>query len=484
MKSLRCRDLVFFLQMLFVVVLFHVMSDSDVRGGYRVTLAVPLERIAGFVGRAYLMETNAALSPYALPGFRVALSVEDYVRGNGSFAYSCSLQVFLGDVKVWDSGHYSRFEVVNTCLLELTAGGDLQLRGPGDRVGWRTGTSGQGVERLQILRTGNLVLVDEWDDIKWQSFNFPTDVMLHGQRLNVAARLTSFPGDFSSLHYSFEIQEDKIALYLNSGKLKYSYWEFRPTKDRNITFVELGSKGLVLFNYYGRKIAQISPNPSVNLSIGTDPAVSPRFMSLNNRTGNLGLFYYSAGVSKFEAHFQALNKTCDLPTACKPYGICTFADSCSCIRDHGCNNEAVTTDGFCDGEDAAEMVAIKGVTSVIKDGKKRDNLSKDECREWCQGDCGCVATLFVRGECHHYGIVMGVKQVGGDDGEGDGNGSSYFVKVRKGTIGGGHGKSGLKRWALVLVGVVDGLIMLVVVGGIGWYYLFKRRLGLLGTNDT
>lgn len=76
-----------------------------------------------------------------IPSFKAALSVEAY---NGK--YSCSCQVFLGNVKVWSSGHYSKFYTSNVCVLELTNDGDLRLKGPKDRVGWRTGTSGQGVE--------------------------------------------------------------------------------------------------------------------------------------------------------------------------------------------------------------------------------------------------------------------------------------------------------------------------------------------------
>lgn len=82
------------------------------------------------------METNQRV-----PAFKVALSVEAF---NGKF--SCSLEVFLGDVKVWNSGHYSRFYTLDKCVLELTDDGDLRLKGPKDQVGWRTGTFGQGVE--------------------------------------------------------------------------------------------------------------------------------------------------------------------------------------------------------------------------------------------------------------------------------------------------------------------------------------------------
>ncbi|CAB4315323.1 unnamed protein product [Prunus armeniaca] len=446
-------------------------SKTDISLGYQLTVAVPIEYSLGFIGRAFLMETNEIT-----PTFKTALSVEAV---NGK--YSCSLEVFLGDVKVWNSGHYSKFYTSNICVLQLTQDGDLRLKGPKDRVGWRTGTSGQGVQRLEILRTGNLVLLDGLGNIKWQSFNFPTDVMLWGQRLSVASRLISFPTNSTS-YYSLEIEQSRIALYLNSGKWNYSYWEFKPTKNRNIAYVQLGRKGLELFNGKLKKIAQIHPSDHQTVQFG-QPL---RFLALGNRTGNLKLYFYSPSIAKFDAAFQALNTTCDLPLACKPYGICTLSSTCSCIQVLIAENETSRSGnsdcsqgisgGFCgNGKTTAEMLELKGVGSVLRGAPKIVNVSKEACANLCLEDCNCTSALYstAKGgmeveECFFYGMVIGVKQVE------RGSGSSYMVKVRKGAHG-GHGKSNLKRWVLVLVGVVDGLIILLVFGGLGYYLIKKRR---------
>lgn len=128
---------------LFGFVVFVMFSNgfcnSDIQKGYKLTLAVPAEYSLGFIGRAFLIETDQIA-----PNFRAAVSVEAV---NGKF--SCSLEVLLGDVKVWNSGHYSRFYVSEKCVLELTKDGDLQLKGPNDRVGWLSGTSRQGVEVIK-----------------------------------------------------------------------------------------------------------------------------------------------------------------------------------------------------------------------------------------------------------------------------------------------------------------------------------------------
>ncbi|KAI3474267.1 hypothetical protein Pfo_029055 [Paulownia fortunei] len=349
---------------LLINLLAQALSESDIHIGYQVTLAIPTLYTKGFLGRAFLMETEQTA-----PHFRAAISVEAVDE-----KYSCSLDIFLGDVRVWSSGHLSRFYTTEICVLELTQYGDLRLKGQKERVGWRSGTSGQGVKRLNLLRTGNLVLVDALNFIKWQSFNFPTDIMLWGQRLSSQTRLTSFPVN-STLFYSMEIQNDKIALYLNFGKWKYSYWEYRPSGEQNITFVQLTSNGLEIFN--GKhKFDEIK-------STGPEPL---RFLALENSTGNLRLYHYSEGKEKFEASYQALSFTCDLPLACKPYGICTSSGSCSCIRlvekeglQSDCSKE--NFEGLC-GDSQAEMLELQGVVSVLRSVSYKANAAKEECAKF------------------------------------------------------------------------------------------------------
>ncbi|XP_026457034.1 G-type lectin S-receptor-like serine/threonine-protein kinase At5g35370 isoform X2 [Papaver somniferum] len=227
-----------FLTICFHLIAYKVHCKSDIPLGYKVTIPIPSDCNAGFIGRAFLMEPEKI----TVPSFKVALGVEDSF--NGSF--SCSLQVFLGEFKVWDSGHVSKFYPKNKCMLEFTEGGVLLLRGSERQIGWTSGTSGQGVERLQLLHIGNLVLLDVMDRLKWQSFDFPANVILW-------------------------------------GKFKYSYWEFSPTEGQNIVSAELGSTGLKLFDQNHRKFAQISSRKQKLV----------RFLALSERNGNLGLYHYS-----------------------------------------------------------------------------------------------------------------------------------------------------------------------------------------------
>ncbi|PIA58071.1 hypothetical protein AQUCO_00500182v1 [Aquilegia coerulea] len=437
------------------------LCKSYIPIGFQVRIPVPSMYNNSFLGRAFFIETS-----YEVPNFKVGLSVEA-VNGD----HSCSLGVFLGDYRVWNSAHFMQFYARGICMLELTKYGNLQLRDSKGGIGWRSGTSLQGVERLQLLRSGNLVLTDAMDLIKWQSYNFPTDGMLWGQRLSVSTFLTSFSNS-SSIFYSFEIQNNKLALYLNSDKQKYSYWEFRLTKNRSIAFAEFGSTGLKLFDGKVRKLAQILPKRLEPL----------RFLALEKNTGNLKFYHYSALKGKFEASFEAINSTCDLPMACGPYGICTFSNNCTCIQfsrkmyrhDPNCSEDFSSK--FCQSTSPVEMVEIMGVKSILRVPPQRVNVSKEECLNLCVHDCKCAAVLYsVTGtaiflqECYHYGVVRGLKQVE------QGIGLSYLVKVPKG-VGGDSGKSwNAKTWLLITGGVIDGLVILLVMGGFAYYMFVIRR---------
>ncbi|KAI3927118.1 hypothetical protein MKX01_029886 [Papaver californicum] len=456
-----------------ISICFHSIAykgqcKSDIPLGYKVTIPIPSDYNAGFTGRAFLMESDQI----TVPSFKVALSVE--ASSNGSF--SCSLQVFLGEFKVWDSGHTLKFYPKNRCMLEFTEGGDLSLRGSERQIGWTSETSGQRVERLQLLRIGNLVLLDATNRIKWQSFEFPTNVILWGQVFDFSTRLTSSISGNSTMFYSFEIQNNSIGLYLNSGKFKYSYWEFSPTEGGNIESGELGSTGLKLFDQNHRKFAQISSKKHR----------PTRFLALSETNGNLGLYHYSLQKRKFEVSFKALNEICDLPLACGPYSICTLSNTCKCIQfsekanpvQSDCN---VGFSGeFCGKTESVEMIEIKGVGSILR-SPQIFNVRKDVCLNMCIDDCTCVALLYsdngvhvrdVRQPCVHYGLVRGLIQM---EEEASVNMLSYWVKVPKGIVGDDRKNSVLKRWLLIMGGVVDVLIILLVMGGFGYYYFVIRK---------
>ncbi|XP_020102055.1 G-type lectin S-receptor-like serine/threonine-protein kinase SD2-5 [Ananas comosus] len=424
------------------------LSTLDFPLGAQVTIPIPSAFESGFKGRAFVLDARRAP-----PNFRVALSVEAISSGGGggSSGYLCSLVVFLKETKVWTSDYAAKFLPAKSCVLKLTENGDLRLTDSVGKIGWRTLTSGRGVKELHLQKdTGNLILRDAENKTKWQSFDYPGSVLLRGQRLNTPARLTTFPTDFS-VYYSLELQQGKLVTYLNWRDKKYSYWKFSPRGDRNISFAQLGWRGLKLFDRNSRKIAQILAGGSV------------RFLSLGSK-GNLGLYYYSTARGKFEASFKAL-RFCDLPLSCGPCGVCSSStNTCKYLQLSRMEKNNIGT-SFC-GDSASEVVMeeIKGVDTVLRPPFPKANLSLEECLGSCLEDCSCAAAFYMERECFLYKLVGGLREVE------NGSGFSYWVKIQKEKIRVHGVSSSLLTKILILGGVIDGVALFVIMWGLLYYF--------------
>ncbi|KAG9455193.1 hypothetical protein H6P81_008097 [Aristolochia fimbriata] len=455
--------LIFFFFFFFFWVSLFSLSRSDILAGNLITLSIPTSYEAGFHGRTVFSKTRDKV-----PNFRASLGVEA-VDGN----YVCSLSVLLGDLEVWTSKQFTEFLLRGSCVAELTRDGVFLLRDSTGRIGWRTATLGESVERVKLLRTGNLVLTDARNQIKWQSFDFPGNVMLWKQRLPVPAQLTWVSAN-SSLSFSFTIQSDKIALYLNSASRRYSYWEYQTHKQRNISYSLLGSTGLKIFDRGQRKMAQIL----------VDRRMPIRFLALG-KEGNLGLYHYSPHRGKFETSFRAVNATCDLPLACGRYGLCTFSNTCRCLqfthRSNGLSNncdEGLRNIGFCETEESLRMVELVGISSVLEGTPQGENVTKEECSRLCMKECWCAAASFsengnggTRRGCFLYELVVGLKQVVDRRHQ-----SSFLIKVPDRIV---EDKSGIssrtKKWLLASGTVVDIVVILLIFAGFFWYFVLRKK---------
>lgn len=452
---------------------------TDFSFGHRVQISVPSLYDPNFWVRESIMKTDDNV-----PNFQATLSIEAIEYGK----YICSLDVFLGSFRVWNSGHFSQFSPRESCALELMEDGILRLRDSRGNIGWQTRTSGEGVKKLQLLHNGNLVLVDMNNNIKWQSFDLPADTILLHQRLYVPSYLTS--ATCSTTFNSFEIQNNKLAMYLHTGRLNYSYWEFRPNNSQDIAFVQMDTTGLNLFNSREEKIAQIKSKRKREI----------RFATLG-KTGNLGFFYYSRFERAFEASFHVLRSKCDLPLSCGPYGMCSSSNTCECpqlseqtediqsekkvqiqqemvkdIIESKCDE--AFSNGFCGRNDKVKMIELKGVITVLRSTTKQINITKEECISLCVDDCSCTAVSFsinvnitrIQQECFHYEFVGGMKE--------DRRRSevSFLVKVQEAAAESHESRPIIRKWILVLVSAIDGVSLLLIVGGVVYYFVIQRRM--------
>ena len=83
--------------------------------------------------------------------------------------------------------------VKENATLQLSEDGGLVLRDVDGSLVWSTKNTTKPVviTKMNLTKGGNLVLYGRNDTIVWQSFDHPTDTLLHGQTLRVGRKLTS-----------------------------------------------------------------------------------------------------------------------------------------------------------------------------------------------------------------------------------------------------------------------------------------------------
>lgn len=309
-------------------------------------------------------------------------------------------------------------------------------------------------------RIGNLVLIDEANQIIWQCFSHPTDTILWGQQLKAPLPLTVFPTN-SSVFYSFEIIQEKVVAYINWRKNKYSYWQLKPHGNRTIEFMRLGTRGLKIFNQDSHKIAQI-------LSDGTDP-IQLFTMGID---GNLGFYHYSMKLGRVKPSYKLLG-SCDLPLACGLYGICSPQNTCRYLQTGNIRDEINDRfetgmyNGICElFGDEVEMVQLKGVESILRPPFFILNISEESCVNSCMENCSCDSVVYSDQEkrCFQFGLVAGAREVYGE------NGKSFWVKMPKEKRDGASNDTVKK---IVAIGGVIDLIAIFIIFAALIYYCWK-----------
>ncbi|GFY93867.1 S-locus lectin protein kinase family protein [Actinidia rufa] len=108
-------------------------------------------------------------------------------------------------IVVWSANRIS--PVSDSAKLRLSITG-LSITDDDGRLVWSTPPLPSAVALLNLQDSGNLVLLDQFNKSLWQSFDYPTDTLLIGQRLSVGKSLVGAlnDGEFSPGDYQFHGQ--------------------------------------------------------------------------------------------------------------------------------------------------------------------------------------------------------------------------------------------------------------------------------------
>ncbi|KAK8490014.1 hypothetical protein V6N13_009303 [Hibiscus sabdariffa] len=291
---------------------------------------------------------------------------------------------------VWVAG--GGVAVSNNSYLELQMNGELVLFDAvqGQEV-WSSKTSQLSIAVASLRNDGNLILLNEKKDVIWQSFDYPTDTLLPGQRLSPFTTLRAASQNGVSSFYS---------LYMNvSGQLQLRwessiiYWSTGGPSQSNLSAI-LTSDGTL-------QLLAPTPRP-VWSAYGEDhnDTVKFRFVRLDV-DGNLRLYSWVDDSQTWRSVWQAVENQCNVFATCDQGGICTFNTSgspvCTCLfrrvthsntkclvsSQHDCKPRSTLVE-----HDNMVLYGIYPVNDYIT------ITSLDKCKRTCLRDSSCTAVTF------------------------------------------------------------------------------------------
>lgn len=420
------------------------------------------------------------------PGFQT--SQMDWVNNNGLFLLSKNSTFGFGFYTGLDGNHFvlvvkhmksgkivwtaNRGSLVsNSDKFVLEKDGTVYLQLGNSRV-WSTDTGGQRVTSMELMDSGNLVLLGDNGSILWQSFSHPTDTLLPGQEFVEGMRLKSFPKN--NLSNYLEIKSSNLVLYAGY-RTPQIYWSMSndSRKTNNSVSGKVHSVSLVsnAWNFYDQSKVLLwqfifSDNSDANATwaviLGSD--------------GAIGFYNLQKGRSVTPEAAKIPQNSCDVPEPCDQYNVCYFDNRCQCpIKSQfgckppvasTCNSSKTSVELFYIGK-KLDYFALLFATPFLK-----SNLNA--CKEACLANCSCIALFFEEftGSCFLFDQLGSLTRS-----QEDSSGFVSYIKISIGKLNLTSNRNKRKEAIVIAIIVISTVVVVAGLLYVGnWYHHRKKRL--------
>jgi len=368
---------------------------------------------------------------------------------------------------VW-SANYDR-QVRQNATLNFTGDGDLVLRDADGSLVWSSNTSGRSVVGMNMTEAGNLVLHDQDNVTVWQSFDYPVDALLPGQRLLAGKNLTPVMStNLATSHHQFYVTLRPDGVYAFVGyREPQLYYTSTVSETNELQYMTLMNGSLVAFT-----VSRDEGYPIENF----EASRSLQCVRLE-LDGHLKLYEWNIYQWVVVQDVMKLDQ-CNYPYVCGDYGICT-GDQCTCpmtasstigtyfkqLDDRkpnlGCG---LNTPISCQPIEDHQLVAVSNVSYFNYIDQNAGLLIDEEsCKKFCLGNCYCQAALFRYDRDPSNGTCLPVSEVRSLVGSSSG---LAFLKVKI-----THPpRSGKKRVVLLIAigGGIAGLLIAIALAIMRW----------------
>ncbi|GKV28161.1 hypothetical protein SLEP1_g37247 [Rubroshorea leprosula] len=374
---------------------------------------------------------------------------------------------------VWTANRGKTLE--NSSKFVFETNGNVYLKN-GDQVIWATNTTGERAASLELLDSGNLVLLGDYGRTLWQSFDHPTDTLLSGQEFVEGMRLKSFPKNDQDSYY-LAFKSGNLVLYIGY-QTPQLYWsladESRKTNQTVNGKVHSASLVSNSWNFYDQSKVLLwqfifSQNSDANAT-----------WAASLGAGDIQFINLLGGKGQIPEAIKIPQNSCNIPEHCaRLFDVCFFDNFCKCappvLSKYDCKPPIVSN---CSTLNSLFYVGEKLDYFALRFETPNMNSNLDTCKEACLKNCSCAVLFFenVTNKCFFF------DQIGGFQRSQEGtNGYISYMKVSENENGPNSVKEGSKNGEiriLYIVIIVVGTVLIIIgllYAGV-WYYRKQKRL--------
>ncbi|KAK1429623.1 hypothetical protein QVD17_11837 [Tagetes erecta] len=373
---------------------------------------------------------------------------------------------------IWSANRDSPVQNSDTFMFD--DGGNAYLQSNG-MVIWSTNTGQKGVVAIELLDSGNMVLVNNDGGVVWQSFSYPTNTLLPNQSFFKGMKLVSNLNN--NLSFSLQIKTGDAFLSAEF-KSQQPYWS-------------MGKDTRRIINKSGGDVNSATIEANSWRFYDENGTFLWQFVFADEYDANAtwvavleddGFIKFYNLYSQIAATRQIPDDSCSRPQACSKYYVCHDGNTCQCASGLAQVN--------CKPQIAASCNRSKDASSLVNAGENLSYfalrfvspLSKtdlDGCKSLCLNNCTCLAMFFDNssGNCYMF------DQIGSfEDAKNGGNIESY-IKVSGTQSGSGNNNQSTR--VVIIVVVIVTLAAFVILGLVivGIRYRNKKKAELTEVPD-
>ncbi|PWA97881.1 Apple-like protein [Artemisia annua] len=320
---------------------------------------------------------------------------------------------------------------------------------------------------MNLTESGNLVLFNVSGSVVWQSFDYPTDCLVLGQRLYQGQQLVPSASSTNSTAekgiYSLQVTEKGLFAYVGSNppQIYRSYLGSGKDTNEERSYVRFLNGSLAAY------LSSAEPDDP-DFGIPIPQASSFQYIKLMPN-GHLELIV-SQSYNNWSVVQDILTYAygeCGYPLVCGRNGLCRGNQQCTCP----------TRDYFKLLDDYQPELGCSEITPLTCDSKQDQEFIpvKNTCKQACLNNCLCKAALFMysnypKGYCYLPSELYSMFYVD------PGYNATAFIKVQKVRPVSLSPTSHQNQVSIIIGSTIGSFVLLVVVSvGFRMFVVQKRK---------